>query len=182
MEIDIENLVREHGDYLFSFAMSRVRDQEVAQDLLQEALVVAVKNAKAFRGDSQPRVWLAGILKNKIYEHYRKEAKKNKLMAADDISDLGHKLEEARHWFDEIAPKGTSDPARELERKELMQAIGTCIDALPEKNGQVFSFYMIERMKPEEIRNILGISATNLRVMMQSRPIQAARMSRKGLV
>ncbi len=62
----------EYGDFLFKFAMMRLRDPSVAEDAVQETFLAALKGGQRFAGRSTERSWLAGILKNKIYDHYRK--------------------------------------------------------------------------------------------------------------
>jgi RNA polymerase sigma-70 factor (ECF subfamily) len=44
--------VKDHGDYLYNFAWSRVQSKEIAEDLVQETFISALKSLKSFRGDS----------------------------------------------------------------------------------------------------------------------------------
>ena len=66
-----ERWVDEHGD-LYRYALVRVRRTEVAEDLVQETLLAAVRSREKFGGRSSERSWLVGILKNKIVDYYRK--------------------------------------------------------------------------------------------------------------
>jgi len=70
-----EAWVDEHGDCLYRYAVMRVRHPEVAEDLVQETLLAAVRTQTSFRGTSSERSWLYGILKNKICDHFRKRAR-----------------------------------------------------------------------------------------------------------
>ena len=63
---DPHRWVDEHGDCLYRYALVRVRTPEVAEDLVQETLLVAVRSQDKFAGRSSQRSWLVGILKNKI--------------------------------------------------------------------------------------------------------------------
>src|SRR5260221_12230394 len=56
-----EALVDEHGDCLYRYAVMRVRHPEVAEDLVQETLLAAVRTQTSFRGTSSERSWLYGI-------------------------------------------------------------------------------------------------------------------------
>ena len=67
-----ERWVDEHGDCLYRYALVRVRVPEVAEDLVQETLLAAVRSREKFGGRSSERSWLVGILKNKIVDYYRK--------------------------------------------------------------------------------------------------------------
>ena len=50
-----------HGDYLFNLAVGQVRDPLVAEDLVQETFLAALKARERFSGRSSDRTWLVGI-------------------------------------------------------------------------------------------------------------------------
>ena len=66
--------VDQHADYLFSLAIVRVNDEELAKDLVQETFLAALGRVKYFEGKSSERTWLTAILKNKIVDVYRKKS------------------------------------------------------------------------------------------------------------
>src|SRR5437879_10288028 len=57
--------VDEHGDVLYRYALARVRKPDVAQDLVQETFLAAVRGHEKFAGQSSVRSWLCGILKSR---------------------------------------------------------------------------------------------------------------------
>ena len=61
-----------YSDYLFNYTISRVSDREIAQDLVQDTFLAALKSMKNFKGEASERTWLISILKRKIIDHYRK--------------------------------------------------------------------------------------------------------------
>src|SRR5512136_2849120 len=61
-----------HGDYLFNLAVGQVRDPLVAEDLVQETFLAALRARDRFAGRSSDRTWLVGILRHKIYDHLRR--------------------------------------------------------------------------------------------------------------
>jgi len=63
------DIVEQHGDYLFRFAVSRVRNEALAEDLVQETFLAALKQLHAFSNRCSMRTWLTSILKNKIFDH-----------------------------------------------------------------------------------------------------------------
>src|ERR1700759_4058835 len=71
-QADPERWVDDHGDCLYRYALIRVRDREVAQDLVQETLLAAIRQVDKFKGRSSERTWLCSILKNKISDRFRK--------------------------------------------------------------------------------------------------------------
>ncbi len=68
---DPESWVDQHGDCLYRYALLRVRKPEVAEDLVQETLLAAVRTHEKFGGRSTERSWLVGILKNKVCDYFR---------------------------------------------------------------------------------------------------------------
>ena len=63
------------GDELYRFALGRVADAATAEDLVQETLVSALDALDSFRGQASERTWLFVILKRKIIDHYRRQAR-----------------------------------------------------------------------------------------------------------
>ena len=55
-----------HRGVLLRFARRRVRDEALAEDAVQDALLAAVGSAHRFQGQSTLRTWLIGILNHKI--------------------------------------------------------------------------------------------------------------------
>src|ERR1700709_468785 len=84
-----------HADYMFNYAITRINDEELAKDLVQETFLAALEKVDKFEGKSTERTWLTAILKNKIIDVYRKKS-----------SGLGNTDEkkaenEQRNFFDE---------------------------------------------------------------------------------
>jgi RNA polymerase sigma factor (sigma-70 family) len=61
-----------HRPYLLKFALLQVRRKEVAEDIVQDVLMAAMKGAAGFSGRSSVRTWLTAILANKIVNHWRR--------------------------------------------------------------------------------------------------------------
>jgi len=49
----------QYGDYLYRFALARINDQAVAEDLVQETFLAALRGYKNFKGDSAIKTWLS---------------------------------------------------------------------------------------------------------------------------
>jgi len=61
------------------YAMSRLHNEELAQDMLQETLLAGWKGYAKFAGQSSIRTWLVGILKHKIIDYIRREIRTRNL-------------------------------------------------------------------------------------------------------
>ena len=67
--------VAAHRPFLYRYALSKLRQPETAEDLVQETLLAATAGKAVFRGESALRTWLAGIPKHKIADWFRREAR-----------------------------------------------------------------------------------------------------------
>jgi RNA polymerase sigma-70 factor (ECF subfamily) len=159
--------VDEHGDALYRFALLRVKDTHVAEDLVQDTFVSALEGLDAFKGESSVRTWLVGILKHKILDKFRKGARE--LVTADlealegeTEDETFNRLEQWRH-----APSSWRDsPDKLLENKEFWKVFVGCLDGLPESFRRAFALRELDGLTTEEVCKILEVTATNLWVML----------------
>src|SRR5439155_1792701 len=84
---DPERWVELYGDYLFKYALIRLRDAGKAEDAVQETFLAALRGGKSFAGRAAERTWLVGILKNKICDHYRKASRETSFTDLDFYAD-----------------------------------------------------------------------------------------------
>jgi len=159
--------VEEHGDALFRFALLRVKDTTVAEDLVQDTFLSALKGIEGFKGESSLRTWLVGILKHKIIDHFRRA--KPEILAADlsagDEASESDEIERAhRHRQPVVEWRG--DPDKLMENKEFWRAFVGCLEGLPESHRRAFSLREIDGISGDEICKILNITATNLWVIL----------------
>ncbi len=104
-KINPERWVDEHGDCLYRYALVRVRSPEIAEDLVQETLLVAVRSHDRFAGRSSQRSWLVGILKNKIVDYYRKLGRETAFTDLEFLGDeCSHKFVEQGFWNHDFGP------------------------------------------------------------------------------
>ncbi len=162
--------VDRHGDYLYRYALLHINDSALAQDLVQDTFLSALGALSSFRGESQERTWLTGILKRKIIDYYRKKRPDFSIDAfatpelASDFQDSGGLR---GHWNPERAPRdwGVS-PDRLVENKEFMDILHRCIRQLPEHFASVFVLREIDGHTTEEICKFLDITPSNVWVML----------------
>src|SRR5260221_4802230 len=84
---DPERWVELYGDYLFKYALMRLRDAAKAEDAVQETFLAALNGGKTFQGRSAEKSWLVGILKNKVCDHYRKASRETSFTDMEFYSD-----------------------------------------------------------------------------------------------
>jgi len=172
-KLDPQKWVERYGDYLFSFALGRVNDSGKAEDLVQETFLAALKARDRFRGASTERTWLTSILKRKIIDTYRKKytSKESSFGEHDGTvfdGDFYRSEEPFRgHWLEGMGPNSHSFlPDGELEQEELMKFINLCIENLQPQLAAAFIMRMIDEEDSDTICKELGITPSNLWVML----------------
>ena len=168
---DPEQWVELHGDYLFKYALMRLRDPAKAEDVVQETFLAALKGAKSFAGRSAEKSWLVGILKNKIYDHYRKASRETSFtdleFCSDEESDrfVPHgPLKDA--WIHELGPQEWSSPGASLDSELFWNTFRDCSNKLPKNVAAVFNLREVDGMESKEVCALLHISESNLWVML----------------
>lgn len=170
-QLDPERWVYEHGDYLLSNALLRLRDRTKAEDAVQDTLVTALHSRASFRGDSSVRTWLIGILKNKIFEAIRKLAREvahhdasptdNDVFGPEsDFDERGHLL------LDRMPSPFSLSPPDSLEKQEFYVALRECLNELPERVGQAFVSIEMDRRPADDVADDLQLKRNNLYVLL----------------
>lgn len=156
-----------HGDRLFRYALSRVRDASSAEDLIQETFLAALKSRARFKGDSSELTWMTGILRNKIFEFYRRQAKETPLLPSDEDSDRESEFFDGRHWSASSAPRDWGgEPARKAESAEFTSALRGCLDALSSNVARAFILREMEGVAAKEAAEVLGVPPGHLAVLL----------------
>jgi RNA polymerase sigma-70 factor (ECF subfamily) len=163
-DLDPERWVERYGDLLYRFALLRVRDPQVAEDLVQDAFLSALQARGGFRGGASESTWLVGILKHKIVDHFRRSGRE---VAETDLSD-----EDTESLFDErgrwLRPPAEwqDDPEALLRNRQFLEILRECLDGLPETARRAFVMREVDGERSGAICKILGISSTNLYVIL----------------
>ena len=158
-------------DYLFRYTIIRINDHEISKDLVQETFFSGLKSAKNFEGKATERTWLISILKRKIIDHYRK--KNSKKGQAEVRMNFYNDGENEGDWIEERVPQSwDSEVEKKIENKELQHQIDLCVDKLPKKYAMVFRMKTIQEVDTEVICKELGISSSNLWVIIHRARMQ----------
>ncbi|HQS38397.1 MAG: RNA polymerase subunit sigma [Methylotenera sp. 17-45-7] len=167
MKDNINNWLNEHGDYLYRFALARLKDPHHAEDAVQETMLAAIKN-NSYEGESAVRTWLTGILKHKIIDLQRKQIREQPV---SDIIDLDNSdtsmddfFDQSGHWLER--PQTLNMPDGSLEQKQFLTILDACINKLPAKLKAIFMLRDVQEVENENICKELNITATNAWVML----------------
>jgi RNA polymerase sigma-70 factor (TIGR02943 family) len=170
--------VDRHGDALFRYAMMRLRDESLAEDIVQETLLAAIQSLKSFSGNCSERTWLTSILKHKIIDYFRKNSKQVQLTDEDtDLSGLDKFFEREDEWTNHWNPKlkpveWNETPEQVLERTEFRAVLHGCLSKLPVRIANVFTLREMDGLTSEEICEILNLSSSNFWVIMHRARMQ----------
>ena len=165
--------VDEHGDYLFKYAMFRLRDASRAEDAVQETLLAALQAYENFAGRGSERTWLVGILKHKIIDHFRRLSREapigegvEEALAHDELfRPRGDEWED--HWRQECAPVDWhANPEQLAEQHEFWEIFSRCLEPLPPRTSSAFTLREVDGLTSEEICEVLGVTTSNLWVML----------------
>jgi len=158
------NWLADHGDSLYRYALGQLRDHQVAEDLVQETLLAALKARNSYSGQASVRTWLIGIMRRKAVDEFRRrgrqvDAKQNDATAIESFIDARGK------W--KFAPRAWgSDPSQLAENQEFWAVFANCRGQLPPTLAEAFGLRELESLDIAEICNILEITATNLSVRL----------------
>jgi RNA polymerase sigma-70 factor (ECF subfamily) len=159
--------VEKYADYLYGFAMSRLRDEDVAKDLVQDTFLAGLQRRDGFEGNSKEKTWLTAILKNKIADFYRKRSANsfNVTVSGDELQDFFDA--KSGHWTEKDYPRTfgleTDNP---LMMKELAAILNDCLSKLPGLWFSVFSMKYMDDLASELICTELKLTAANFWVIM----------------
>lgn len=117
-------LVLMYQDFLYHVAVNILQDEDAAEDATQQAFISAFRSLPTFRGGSM-RSWLCRILVNASYDELRhnSRAKTQPMQESNqDGEEIGPIL-----WLEDPG----SSPESQVETGEMLEAIKTCLEALP---------------------------------------------------
>jgi RNA polymerase sigma-70 factor (ECF subfamily) len=152
---------------LVRFAMLQLRNESLAEDAVQDALIAVLEKPDRFAGQSSLGTYVTGILKHKIIDALRAANRERQIEPHEDQSDdevidnlfkaNGHAHERPRDW---------GDPEATLAQKDFFHVMEICLEKLPAKIARIFMMREWLELETEEICKELNISATNAWVML----------------
>ena len=163
--------IESHRGYLVRYALSQLRDEQLAEEAVQEALLAALEGIGKFDGRSTLRTWLTSILRFKVIDIQRRLVSERANVAIDDerlVEDheawLDEMFDETGHW--RSSSQAWNDPEASLEQRRFWEAFERCLDRLPVTAGRVFFQREVIGEETETICKAEGITASNCWVIL----------------
>lgn len=152
-----ERLMRKYNDRLFRISMSIVNDKAEAKDIIQTTYLNAYEKLSGFKKRSAFGTWITRILINESLLRKKKKLKQQQFFKQSQSEE--------------------ETPLKSLLNKELKALLEKAIADLPEKYSLVFVMREIEEMSTKETMEVLNISESNVKVMLN----RAKEMLRESL-
>ena len=161
-----------YGNYMYRYALARLSDPELAQDMVQEAFVAAIHAFGRFEGKSSIKTWLIAILKRKIVDHFRRMRNEQRVGHIENLTNgIDQIFDENGRWRS-IPNSWTVHPEMALEQQEFMDVLYKCIANLPSRLAEIFMLREFEELSTEQICTQLDISESNCWVMLHRARLQ----------
>jgi RNA polymerase sigma-70 factor (ECF subfamily) len=173
----LKTIAEEAAQYrpmLHRMALIQLKNFDAAEDATQETLLAAVEKASTFEARSSLRTWLFAILRFKILDIMRDQAKFKKFDSPRSSGESGIDDYEAGAFdvlFDESgcwadAKDAWTNPHTVAERDAFFKVLETCMTRLPERTSRAFLMREWLELEPPEICAQLGVSQGNLRILL----------------
>jgi RNA polymerase sigma-70 factor (ECF subfamily) len=155
-----------YGDYLFRYALSRLRNADSAEEVVQETLVAGLRHRDQYQGKGSEKAWLVAILKRKVIDHVRKRNRRGEIKDTDAETDLGETLFDHKgHWREDPRLFGPH-PEAALENREFWEIFRDCLSKLPQRQADVFALREMDGRSSDEICKEMGLTSSNLWVLL----------------
>ena len=165
-------LIRRFHVSLTSVAASIIGSRAQAEEVVQDAWLAVFSGIDRFEGRSSLTTWIFSIVLNRARTRIGREkrlvglpsildgsAPGERAMPATSFKPDGHWVEAPRLW-DEISPE------RIVGGRQLWDHVQDLIERLPTGQRAVIILRDMEQRDPEEICQLLAISAENQRVLL----------------
>ena len=148
MAVNTNEIWEEFSDHLKRFILSRVRDQDAAEDILQDAFLKIHQNIGKLKDENRLRAWLYQITRNTIIDYYR-----NREVA----TELPESLEDIAE---------TPDPDSDVGC-ELVPCVKTLMGRLPDRYRQSLILTELQGLSQKEMGEKLGLSVSGAKSRAQ---------------
>ena len=168
-------LVRRHRSKACSIARSLMKDDHLAEDIVQDALLRAFLKLGTLVDDNRFLPWFHRIVRTQAWMKlrrggwYRRETPfselsvlmkdtESKFGQGDDVDRILFHLQERSA----ARAKYHRDPAEDIVRKETLDAIVEMLGCLRRKERAIFEAYFFEELTPKEIAALFATTPANV--------------------
>jgi RNA polymerase sigma-70 factor (ECF subfamily) len=139
-----------HVPTLLAVGTRLTRNASEAEDLVQDALLKALRAREQFASGTNMRAWLLRILTNTFINRYRRGGLEKTLVEGPDADPL------ADGWVGASTMEAMRDPESQALRSLLEKEITRALDELPEEFRLAVVLSDVEELSYKEIAEIMG--------------------------
>ena len=156
---------------MMKFAHLQLRDESLAEDVVQEALAAALTSAKEFAGRSALKTWIFAILRNKIIDQIRLQSRTTNVSSfsqqEESLDETFETLFKANaHWSPGNRPNDWGNPEEALRQQRFWDVFDACLKHLPENTARVFMMREFLEFETAEVCQELSITISNCNVIL----------------
>ncbi len=149
--MQLEQFIKTHGEELLRLAYTYVKNNEAAEDIVQDVLLKAFEQHDQFRGEASYRTYLYRMTINRSTDYLRSWSYKNTILT-----------EKFQKLF-----KGTKSAEQEVLVLSENRALGEAVLNLPVKYREVIILYYYKELKIDEIADMLSCSDNTVKTRLR---------------
>lgn len=169
-QLDAAFLTEVRRDML-RFACLQLRDEQLAEDAVQEAMIAALDGEKQFAGRAALKTWIFAILRHKIVDAIRQKSRSVNFTALlPEEAEMDRQFEDMfkpnARWLPAEQPANWGDPEAALRQEQFWAVFEACLKHLPENTARVFMMREFLEFETAEVCRELNISTSNCHVIL----------------
>lgn len=154
----VRAIIGTYNQRLYRLVRAVMRNDQDAEDVLQETYLQAFRHLDGFKGDASLSTWLSRIALNTAFQRLRSDGR------------MKRKAPEADRTQGQVIPfplAATFDnPERLMAQRQLLQLVEEATDALPAPFRLVFVARVIEGLSVEETAQLLSLPAATVKTRL----------------
>ncbi|WP_349368862.1 sigma-70 family RNA polymerase sigma factor [Salinarimonas sp.] len=155
----LRSLHGRHATKVFRFVLRLVRNEAIAEEVVNEAFVEIWRNAARFRGGSSVSTWLLSVARNKAVDRLRKRSEE----ALDEEAAAA-------------VPDDADTPEVELAKRDKGALMRRLIDGLSPVHKEIVDLVYYQEQSVAEAAQILGVPENTVKTRMFYARKQLARL------
>jgi RNA polymerase sigma-70 factor, ECF subfamily len=164
-ETVFNSLFKQHYSLMYSIASS-ISGSAIADEVIQEAWMSALKGLRKFERRSSLKSWLMRIVANEAKTRLRKESRNVSLESMQESWATDPRFDENSHWINPSSQWHVDTPEDLLLADELQDCIKHNLKNLPENQLSALKMRDAAGLSMDDLSNILEVSPSNVRVLL----------------
>ncbi len=157
---------------MLKFANLQLKNPDIAEDIVQEALLSALKNQQQFKRQAALKTWIFAILKNKIIDNLRTQSRYLLVSELTAAQEDDHFFDSQDHWRAEFSRQSILTTEKQLDEKRFWMKFEACLTHLPAKQAQAFMMREYLEFSTEEICQQMELSRNHLYLLLYRARLQ----------